>query len=129
MRSTLGRIGFGIGAACAFGVGCNPARVPLWPDQATVYHVGTRWQRGVAPSGRQRFEAKGSGYVFRACALAPATLAGEVRLEGALGSQTWRLAPGGADDLEWTVPSAGTYSVIEDGFHRQPSGRLRDVCV
>ena len=102
---------FGIIAACAFGTGCNPAKVPLWPDRTTLVHIGSRWQRGVAVSGKQPFEVMGNGYLFRASALGPAGAAGEVRLEGPRGSRTWRLAPGGAEDLAWATPGTGSCSV------------------
>jgi len=93
------------------GIACGPAKVPLWTDQTVLVHMGSRWQRGVAPSSPERFEAKRRGFFFRAGALAPAAVEGRVTVEGPRGSRTWRLAPGGAEDLEWAVPDAGSYTV------------------
>lgn len=98
-------------ATGALSVGCGPAKVQLWSGQWAPYHVGSTWEHGVAPSDGQRFEVKGRNYTFRAHAINSASNEGQVRIEGAGGSHTWRLPPGAAEDLDWAVLSAGSYSV------------------
>ena len=103
--------------ACALVAGCGPAptptptKVPLWTDQTVLVHLGSRWQRGVAPSAPERFAANGGGFLLRAAALAPAAAEGIVRVEGVGASRTWRIAPGAAEEIEWPVPDAGSCSV------------------
>ncbi|MDD5564621.1 MAG: sulfatase [Thermoanaerobaculaceae bacterium] len=98
-------------AAGALSVGCGPAKVQLWSGQWARYHVGSTWEHGVTPSDGQRFEVKGRNYTFRAHAINSASNEGQVRIDGAGGSRAWRLPPGAAEDLDWTVPSAGWYAV------------------
>ncbi len=106
LRATLALLVLGV-----VGISCGPAKVPLWSGQWTQYHVGSTWEDGVTPNSGQRFEVKGRGYTLRAHALNSASRDGEVRVEGPEGSHTWRLKPSSVEDLEWPIPSSGSYTV------------------
>jgi hypothetical protein len=97
--------------SCFLAAGCGGARTELWREEWKQHHVGTRWEWGLDGGAPRDFDVGWGGARFRVRALNQTLDAGTVRIEGAPGAPSWTLGAEAVQDLEWTVPRTGRYSV------------------